>query len=78
MEIFPGGIFEKNLIKGDSNMESLNDTLLISIDIREGGSTLMLVGRKRRGELLEIINSFQDEEARDIYNKLTEKKEIQQ
>lgn len=59
-------------------MESLNDTLLISIDIREGGSTLMLVGRKRRGELLEIINSFQDEEARDIYNKLTEKKEIQQ
>lgn len=59
-------------------MESLNDTLLISIDIREGGSTLMLVGRKRRGEMLEIINSFQGEEARDIYNKLTEKKEIQQ
>lgn len=57
-------------------MESLNDTLLISIDIREGGSTLMLVGRKRRGEMLEIINSFQGEEARDIYNKLTEKKEI--
>lgn len=59
-------------------MESLNDTLLISIDIREGGSTLMLVGKKRRGEMLEIINSFQGEEARDIYNKLTEKKEIQQ
>lgn len=59
-------------------MKSLNDTLLISIDIREGGSTLMLVGRKRRGEMLEIINSFQGEEARDIYNKLTEKKEIQQ
>ena len=56
-------------------MESLNDTLLISIDIREGGSTLMLVGRKRKGEMLEIINTFQGEEAKDIYNKLITKKE---
>lgn len=56
-------------------MESLNDTLLISIDIRKSENALMLVGRKRRGEMLEIINSFQGQEARDIYNKLTEKKE---
>ena len=56
-------------------MESLNDTLLISIDIRKSENTLMLVSRKRRGEMLEIINSFQGQEARDIYNKLTEKKE---
>ena len=56
-------------------MESLNDTLLISIDIREGGSTLMLVGRKRKGEILEIINTVQGKEAKDIYNKLTTKKE---
>lgn len=56
-------------------MESLNDTLLISIDIREGGSTLMLVGRKRKGEMLEIINTVQGKEAKDIYNKLTTKKE---
>lgn len=56
-------------------MESLNDTLLISIDIREGGNTLMLVGRKRKGEMLEIINTVQGKEAKDIYNKLTTKKE---
>ena len=56
-------------------MESLNDTLLVSIDIREGGSTLMLIGRKRKGEMLEIINTFQGEEAKDIYNKLITKKE---
>ena len=56
-------------------MESLNDTLLISIDIREGGSTLMLVGRKRKGEMLEIINTVQGKEAKDIYNRLTTKKE---
>ena len=56
-------------------MESLNDTLLVSIDIREGGSTLMLVGRKRKGEMLEIINTVQGKEAKDIYNKLTTKKE---
>lgn len=56
-------------------MESLNDTLLVSIDIREGGSALMLVGRKRKGEMLEIINTFQGEEAKDIYNKLITKKE---
>ena len=56
-------------------MESLNDTLLISIDIREGESTLMLVGRKRKGEMLEIINTVQGKEAKDIYNKLTTKKE---
>ena len=56
-------------------MESLNDTLLVSIDIREGGSALMLIGRKRKGEMLEIINTFQGEEAKDIYNKLITKKE---
>lgn len=56
-------------------MESLNDTLLVSIDIREGESALMLVGRKRKGEMLEIINTVQGEEAKDIYNKLTTKKE---
>lgn len=56
-------------------MNSLNDTLLVSIDIREGGSALMLVGRKRKGEMLEIINTVQGEEAKDIYNRLTTKKE---
>lgn len=56
-------------------MESLNDTLLVSIDIREGGSALILIGRKRKGEMLEIINTFQGEEAKDIYNKLITKKE---
>lgn len=56
-------------------MESLNDTLLVSIDIREGESALMLVGRKRKGEMLEVINTFQGEEAKDIYNKLITKKE---
>lgn len=56
-------------------MESLNDTLLVSIDIREGESALMLVGRKRKGEMLEIINTVQGKEAKDIYNKLTTKKE---
>ena len=56
-------------------MESLNDTLLVSIDIREGGSALMLIGRKRKGEMLEIVNTFQGEEAKDIYNKLITKKE---
>ena len=56
-------------------MESLNDTLLVSIDIREGGSVLMLIGRKRKGEMLEVINTFQGEEAKDIYNKLIMKKE---
>ena len=54
-------------------MESLNDTLIISIDIREGGSALMLVGRKRKGEMLEIINTVQGKEAKDIYDKLTTK-----
>ena len=56
-------------------MESLNDTLLVSIDTREGGSALMLIGRKRKGEMLEVINTFQGEEAKDIYNKLIMKKE---
>ena len=56
-------------------MESLNDTLLVSIDIREGESALMLIGRKRKGEMLEVINTFQGEEAKDIYNKLITKKE---
>lgn len=56
-------------------MESLNDTLIVSIDIREGDSALMLVGRKKNNQAVTVINSFQGKEAKDIYNKLTEKKE---
>ena len=56
-------------------MESLNYFFFVSIDIREGGSALMLIGRKQKGEMLEIINTFQGEEAKDIYNKLITKKE---
>ena len=46
------------------------DTLLVSIS-----GEVLIVGRKRPNESVEIVNAFQGEEALDIYNKLITKKE---
>lgn len=52
-------------------MKSLTDTLLVSITltIDEDDATL-IVGRKRKGESVEIVNAFQGKEATDLYNRL--------
>ena len=36
---------------------------------------MLIVGRKRMNQSVEIINAFQDEEAKELYKRLTTKKD---
>lgn len=49
--------------------EKTADTLLVS---RSGD--VLVVGRKRPNETVDIVNAFQGEEAEELYKKLIEKK----
>ena len=52
------------------------DTILVSFDNSNGEDTcVLIVGRKRPNESVEIINAFQGQEAEDLYRKLTTIKE---
>lgn len=68
-KIFPEGIFGKNKMK-------TTDSLLIGYDFTHGkDNTVLVVGRKRPNESVEVINAFQGEEAKELYLKLITKKE---
>lgn len=50
------------------------DTLLVGFDFTNGKDHgVLIVGRKNKGELVDIVNAFQDEEAKRIYDILTTK-----
>lgn len=52
-------------------MKSITDTLLVSIDLATNGdNAVLLVGRKRPNETVDIVNAFQGEEAVELYNRL--------
>ena len=54
----------------------ISDTLLVSIDFSHGEDVgVLVVGRKRLNESVDIVNAFQGWEARDLYERLTKKKE---
>ena len=47
------------------------DTILVSVDFTNGKDTgVLVVGRKRPNQSVEIINAFQGKEAEDLYLKL--------
>lgn len=53
------------------------DSVVVSVDFSNKNNTgVMLVGRKRMNQSMEIINAFQGDEAREIYEKLITKKEV--
>lgn len=56
-------------------MANLSDTLLVSISFSDKDTGVLVVGRKRKNESIEIINAFQGEEALELYKKLVTKKE---
>lgn len=62
-------------MKGEKNMTNLSDTLLVSISFSDKDTGVLVVGRKRKNQSIEIINAFQGEEALDLYKKLVTKKE---
>ena len=52
-------------------MKPLADTLLVSIALtNDEDDAALIVGRKRKGESVEIVNAFQGKEATDLYNRL--------
>lgn len=56
-------------------MTNLSDTLLVSISFSDKDTGVLVVGRKRQNQSIEIINAFQGEEALNLYKKLVTKKE---
>ena len=56
-------------------MTNLSDTLLVSISFSDKDTGVVVVGRKRKNQSIDIVNAFQGEEALDLYKKLVTKKE---
>lgn len=61
-------------MKKHIKIPKLTDTMLVSFH-RESPTSepILLIGRKRMNESMEIINAFKGQKAIDIYNSLTEK-----
>ena len=54
-----------------------NESLLVGVDFTNGEDVgVLIVGRKRPNESVEIINAFQGEEAEELYKKLIGKKGV--
>ena len=55
-------------------MDLTSDCILVSIDKSHGTDhTVLVVGRQRPNQSVEVINAFHGQEAIDIYNKLITK-----
>ena len=53
-------------------MNSITDTILVSIDLSKNkNNAVLVVGRKKPREAVDIINAFEGEEAIELYKKLT-------
>ena len=54
----------------------ITDTILVGVDFSHGRDVgVLIVGRKRPNQSVEIINAFQGAEAEELYSKLVTKKE---
>lgn len=56
-------------------MTNLSDTLLVSISFSDKDTGVLVFGRKRKNQSIEIINAFQGDEALELYKKLVTQKE---
>ena len=53
----------------------INESLLVGVDFTNGEDVgVLIVGRKRPNQSVDIINAFQGKEAEELYNKLIGKK----
>ena len=61
-------------IKEEKAMK-INESLLVGVDFTNGEDVgILIVGRKRPNQSVDIINAFQGKEAEELYNKLIGKK----
>lgn len=51
-----------------------SDTFLVSFDYTHGDIPVLIVGRRVKKKDIDIINAFEGEEAKELYQKLTTKK----
>ncbi len=52
----------------------VTDSILVSVDfdLKDGPDTaVLIVGKKKKGEAIDILNAFQGEETMELYRKLT-------
>ena len=56
-------------------MTNLSDTLLVSISFSDKDTGVLVVGRKRKNQSIEIVNAFQGDEALELYKTLVTLKE---
>lgn len=55
---------------------NVNESLIVGVDFTRGKDVgVLIVGRKKPGNDIEIVNAFQGEEAYQLYSKLITKKE---
>lgn len=54
-------------------LKNKTDTILVGFDYTHGDIPVLIVGRKDKGGI-DIINAFKDDEAKELYQKLTIKK----
>lgn len=52
------------------------DTILVSVDFANNDDEgVLIVGRKRMNQSVEVINAFQGKETKELYKKLITKKD---
>ena len=52
------------------------ESVIVSYDFTHGADeSILLVGKKKPGDIVEIVNAFQGKEAEELWKKLTVKKE---
>lgn len=52
----------------------VTDSILVSVDFdMQGGpdTAVLVVGKKKKGETIDILNAFRGDEAMELWNKLT-------
>ena len=55
----------------------INESLLVGVDFTNDEDVgVLIVGRKRPNQSVDIINAFQGKEAEELYNKLIGKKGV--
>ena len=55
--------------------QKTSDTLIVCFDWGNEDHPILVIGRKRRNHDVDVINAIFGDEAKEMYKKLTEKKE---
>lgn len=58
-----------------SNTNLLSGSLIVGYDFSKADEGVLVVGKKGKGQAVEVINAFQGEEAYALLNKLITKEE---